>query len=101
MGRIIFAEKTMATITRAEALNEMEVKETATQKQKVFSISFYKENGEIVFLPRAISCGLRINMKQHRKRGVIAVDEKGKRFGHVYSVCIDNMREFNGLQVKI
>lgn len=91
----------METITRAEALHEMEVKETSKQKRKVFSISFYKNNGEIVFLPRAITSGLRMNMKENRKRGVIAVDKEGKRFGHVYPVCIDNIREFNGKRIKI
>ena len=91
----------METITRAEVLQEMEVKETSNQNRKVFAISFYKENGEIVFLPRAIATGLRMNMKANRKRGVVAVDNNGKRFGHVYPVSIDNIREFNGKRVKI
>jgi len=91
----------MATIARAEVLQEMEVRETSTQQLKPFSISFYKENGELVFLPRAIQCGLRFNMKEHRKRGVVQVDKNGKRIGHVYPVCIDNIREFNNQQVKI
>ena len=91
----------METITRAEVLHEMEVKETATQKHKVFSISFYKKDGELVFLPRAVVCGLCMNMHENRMRGVIAIDKEGKHFGHVYPVCIDNIREFNGKRVKI
>jgi len=91
----------METITRAEVLSEIELKETAAQKQKVFSISFYKKNGELVFLPRAVACGLSMNMHKNRMRGVIAIDTDGNRYGHAYPVCIDNIREFNGKQVKI
>jgi hypothetical protein len=91
----------MATITRAEVLQAMELKETATQKVMPFAISFYKADGTLVFLPRAIQCGLRMDMHKNRKRGVMAVDADGKRFGHPYPICIDNIREFNGQQVKI
>jgi predicted metal-dependent enzyme (double-stranded beta helix superfamily) len=91
----------METITRAEVLQELEIKETATQKLKVFAISFYKKDGELVFLPRAASCGLAMNMHKHRMRGIIAIDTEGNRYGHVYPVCIDNIREFNAKQVKI
>jgi len=91
----------METITRAEVLSEIEVKETASQKQKVFAISFYKKNGELVFLPRAVACGLSMNMYKNRMRGIIAVDSNGFKYGHVYPVCIDNIREFNNKKVKI
>ena len=91
----------MTTITRAEVLHEMEFKETVTLKQNVFSISFYKKDGELVFLPRAVASGLRMNMKQNRMRGVSAIDQEGKKYGHVYPVCIDNIREFNNKRVKI
>jgi hypothetical protein len=34
-------------------------------------------------------------------RGVQPVDATGKKYGHVYPVNIDNIREFNGVRVKI
>lgn len=89
------------TITRADVLSAMEIKETATGKPRYFAIQFYKKNGELVTLPRARSCGLRMNMTGHRTRGVQQVDEFGNSVGHIYPVCIDNIRTFNNLRVKI
>lgn len=89
------------TVRRADVLTEMEIKETITGRGKQFSIQFYKKNGELVFLPRAVSRGLRANMSSNRLRGVQAVDETGNGIGHIYPVCIDNIRMFNNLRVRI
>ena len=91
----------MNTVPRAQVLQDMEIKETANKKRLFFSIQFYKENGELVTLPRAHTCGLTYDMKSKRKRGVQPVDVEGNKSGHVYPVCIDNIREFNGIKVKI
>lgn len=88
-------------IKRAQVLREMEIKETPTGKQVTFSIMFVKKNGEVVFIPRAVSTGLRINMKSNRFRGVVAIDENGNNTSHVYPVHIDNILEFNQNQVKL
>lgn len=79
----------------------MEIKETPTGKQVTFSIMFIKKNGEVVFLPRAVATGLRINMKSKRFRGVVAIDKNGDNISHVYPVHIDNILEFNSNQVKL
>ena len=89
------------TITRADVLSEMEVRETAGQRPRHFAIQFYKKNGELVTLTRARSCGLRMNMTDNRTRGVQQVDDHGNAVGHIYPVRIDNIRTFNGLRVKI
>ncbi|MCX6231151.1 MAG: hypothetical protein NTZ33_06365 [Bacteroidetes bacterium] len=82
-------------------LREFDVKETPEGKQIFFSIGFVKINGELVFLPRAVACGLPFNLKQNRMRGVVAVDAKGDKIGHVYSVRIDNIVAWNGKKVFI
>ena len=89
------------SIRRTDVLSEMEIRETATGKPRYFAIQFYKKNGELVTLPRARSCGLRMNMSDNRTRGVQQVDDHGNAIGHIYPVCIDNIRTFNNLRVKI
>ena len=89
------------TIRRTDVLAKMEIHETATGHSKYFAIQFYKQNGEVVTLTRARSCGLRMNMTENRTRGVQQVDEFGNTVGHIYPVCIDNIRTFNGQRVKI
>jgi predicted metal-dependent enzyme (double-stranded beta helix superfamily) len=88
-------------IRRNEALREYDIKEAPDGKQVVFSIKFIKKNGELVFLPRAVAAGLSFNMKDHRMRGVIAVDARGDKIGHVYPVNIDLITEWNGNKVVL
>jgi len=87
------------TIRRVIALKEYDVKETASGRQAVFSIRFVKKDGEIVFLPMAVACGLRFNARINRMRGVQPVDAKCNPVGHVYPVLIDNIVEWNGKKV--
>ena len=89
------------TIRRTDVLAQMEIHETASGRSNFFAIQFYKKNGELVTLTRARSCGLRMNMTDNRTRGVQQVDEFGNTVGHIYPVCIDNIRTFNGQRVKI
>ena len=89
----------METIKRSQALREMEIKETPNGKQITFSIKFEKKDGEIVFLPKAIITGLRMNMKANMMRGVMPVDEQFNKTGHIYPVHIDNIYEINGKKV--
>ncbi len=86
---------------RADVLVEMETRETADGRSRYYSIQFYKKNGELVTLTRARSCGLRMNMTDNRTRGVQQVDDHGNAVGHIYPVCIDNIRMFNNMRVKI
>jgi len=89
------------TIKRADVLSEMDMNESSSGRRKYFSIQFYKSDGEVVTLPRAKSCGLRMDMKTNRKRGVQQVDEYGNAVGHIYPVNIDNIRMFNNKIVNI
>ena len=91
----------VATIKRREVLKEMETTETRGFKLNTFSIQFYKKDGELVSLIRAKTTGLQANMTINRLRGVQAVDSKGNAIGHIYPVCIDNIRMFNSKKVYI
>ena len=86
-------------IRRNLMLREYDVKETPAGKQTVFSIKFIKTNGEIVFMPRAVACGITANMSKNSLRGVLSVDATWKKIGHPTPVCIDAIIEWNGMEV--
>jgi len=88
-------------IRRNYALREYDIKETPDGKQVVFSIKFIKKDGEAVFLPRAVACGLPYSLKINRLRGVVAIDKRGDKIGHVYPVSIDLIIEWNGKTVVL
>ncbi|MEG0796421.1 MAG: hypothetical protein RR397_07980 [Odoribacter sp.] len=90
------------TIRRRTVLQELDIKENPrTGDQIVFSIQFDKLNGERVFYPRAVSCGLNMNLSTNRMRGVVAVDKRGDAIGHPVPVGIDRIIRFNGLEVSL
>jgi hypothetical protein len=92
----------MATkIRRADALREMETREKSSGRAACFSVQFYLKNGELVSFPRAVMRGLKADMKRNRLRGIQPVDSEGNPIGHIHAVSIDNLREFNGMQVVI
>ena len=86
-------------IRRADFLREYDIKETPQGKPVTFSIKFISKSGENIFLPRAIACGLKYNLSLNRHRGVMPVDAKGEKNGHVYPVLIDNVIEWNNNRV--
>ena len=99
-----FVQKNYAmdnSIRRNYALREYDIKETPQGRQQVFSIKFLKKNGELVFLPKAVASGLKMNMKENRMRGVVAIDDKGDKIGHIYPVNIDLIMEWNGKQIVL
>lgn len=77
-------------------LREYDLKETPAGKQTVFSIKFVKQNGEVVFMPRAVASGLTANMSKNRLRGVVPIDLKGDKISHPTPVNIDAIIEWNG-----
>jgi hypothetical protein len=89
------------TIRRNLALREYDTKETSDGKQVVFSIKFVKKNGELVFIPRAVACGLNMNMKNNRTRGVLPIDTDGNKTGHPTPVNIDSIIEWNSKKVVL
>lgn len=97
---LIFENKNMAgKIKRNLMLREYDIKHTPDGKQTVFSIRFVKSNGEIVFLPRAVACGLTANMSKNRIRGIVPVDSSLNKISHPVSVSIDAILEWNGMEV--
>jgi len=86
-------------IRRNLALKEYDIKETPQGRQTIFSIKFIKNDGEIVFVPPAVACGLSCNLKKNRLRGVMPVDQDGNRTGHPYPVSIDAIIEWNGNKI--
>ncbi|HAQ20100.1 MAG TPA: hypothetical protein DCR40_12850 [Prolixibacteraceae bacterium] len=91
----------METIRRNLVLKELEIKETPQGKQIVFSIKFVKKDGELIFMPRAVATGLKMNIKENRMRGVLPVDENENACGHVTPVSIDSLIEYNGIKVRM
>jgi hypothetical protein len=90
-----------ATIRRNLLLKEYDIKELPTGKQPVFSLKFVKNNGELVFMHRAVACGLSQNMITNRLRGFIAVDAANDGIGHPTPVNIDAIIEWNGMRVQL
>ena len=92
-------------IRRADALREMETREKANGKASHFSLQFYLKNGkevtEYLAVEGSIMRGLKADMKRNRLRGIQPVDSEGNPIGHIHAVSIDNLREFNGMQVVI
>ena len=80
-------------------LREYDVKSTPKGDQVIFSIKFIKKNGELVFMPRAVACGLSANMAKNRIRGVLPVESGGESIGHPTPVSIDAITEWNGREV--
>ena len=88
-------------IRRNLALKQYEVNETPNGKQVTFSVKFVKKDGELVFMPRAVAAGLKMNMKENRMRGMLPVDANGTACGHVTPVHIDGLIEWNGMKVRM
>lgn len=87
-------------IRRRLVLQEMDVKVIpGTDRQAQFSIQFDQKDGTRVYFPRAVSCGLKMDMKANRVRGVLPVDMFGERMGHPVPVGIDRIVRFNGREV--
>ncbi len=82
-------------------LREFDIKEQPNGKQTVFSLAFIKTNGERVFMPRAVACGLKQNMSQNRLRGVLPVDTQGNGIGHPTPVSIDAIVQWNNMEVVL
>ena len=89
------------TIRRNLVLKEYEIIETSDGRQITFSIKFVKKNGELVFIPRAVATGLKMNMKDNRMRGVLPVDSDNNSIGHITPVHIDGIVQWNGKKVKM
>jgi len=89
------------TIRRSLVLQEYDIKETPQGEQTTFSIRFVKKNGEMVFIPKAVACGLPFNMKENRMRGVLPVDAEGNSTGHPTPVHIDAIVEWNHKKVVL
>ena len=80
-------------------LREYDIKENGLGQQKTFSIKFIKTNGEVVFFPLAVACGLSANMSANRIRGVLPVDARRDKIGHPTPVSIDAIIEWNDMEV--
>lgn len=87
------------TIKLSVVLRELDVKLRPDGNPKTFAIKFVKKNGELVYYHRAISTGLKMNMKANAMRGVRLVDRQFNGIDHITPVYIWSIVEFNGLRV--
>lgn len=90
----------MECITRSEVLKIMEEKEVGGKTQ-FFSIEFYTKNGEIRYIAKARSCGLKEWDTKNRMRNIKEVDERGNDSSHPIAISIDMIRKFNERRVRI
>ena len=88
-------------IRRNLVLKALDVKTNPDGSLNSFSMVFITKTGERVFLPRAIATGLPFSLKVNRMRGIMPIDAKGEKTGHPYPVSIDNMLEFNSMEVVL
>lgn len=86
---------------RHEVLKQLNVKETPDGKPLAFSIKFRSKKGELIFVPAAIACGLRMDMKKNRMRGIQPVGRDFSPAGHPIPMSIDLIVEFNGKKVYL
>lgn len=86
-------------IRRNLMLREYDIKEKPDGSPVVCSLKFVKKNGELVFMPRAVACGLSQNMKKNRLRGFLPVDANNHKIGHPTPVNINAIMEWNGKKV--
>ncbi len=89
------------SIPLSVVLRELDEKILPGGNPKTFSIKFVKKNGELVFLHRAISTGLNMNMKKNAMRGVRLVDRDFNGIDHITPVLIWSIVEFNGMRVVL
>lgn len=89
------------TIRRNLVLKQIDAAEDPFGRKITFAIRFTKKDGELVFMPKAQSCGLKFSMKDNHMRGIQAIDDKGAPIGHPTPVHIDALIEFNGLKVRM
>lgn len=82
-------------------LKALDIKESPEGSVITFSIVFIKKDGERVFVPRGVSVGLPYSLVANRMRGVLPIDANGEKVGHVYPVSIDNILEYNSLEVVL
>ncbi len=85
----------MEAIKLSTVLSELDEKVLPDGSQKTFSIKFIKKNGEIVYYPRCVSCGLNMNLKSNAMRGVRLVDRNMDPLDHHTPVYIWSILEFN------
>lgn len=87
------------SIRRNLVLKELDIKESPDGTQKTFSVRFITQEGESVFIPVAVSCGVAGDMKANRMRGFQSVDDDLEPIGHPYPVLIDNIVEYENKTV--
>jgi hypothetical protein len=83
------------TIKRSEALREMDIREDTFGHRRSYSITFVTKSGELKSFSNATSCGLRMDMKSNRMRGVQQLDLSGNKIGTPIAVSIDAMVSYN------
>ncbi|NQT78052.1 MAG: hypothetical protein HQ565_10080 [Bacteroidetes bacterium] len=86
----------MEAIKLSTVLAQLDEKVLPDGSQKTFSIKFIKKNGELVYYPRCVSCGLNMNLKANAMRGVRLVDRNFDPLDHHTPVYIWSILEFNG-----
>lgn len=88
-------------IRRNLVLKQIDASEDPFGRKLTFSLKFVKKDGELVYMPKAQSCGLKFSMKNNHMRGIQPVDDQGNPAGHPTPVHIDGLIEFNGMTIRM
>lgn len=91
----------MYGMKRHEVLRQLDIKETVDGKAVPFSVKFRSKGGELIFIPAGVACGLRMDMRKNRMRGVQPVGKDLVPVGHPTPMSIDRIVEFNGKRVYL
>ena len=87
-------------IRRNLMLKELDIKWLPPgNKRHTFSIKYVDKNGYLYFIPRAYACGLRMNMKANRMRGIQPCCDTDIPEGHPIPVGIDRIVQYNQMEV--
>lgn len=86
-------------IRRNLMLKELDIKWLPDGKKRIFSIKFVDKTGKLRFVPQAYACGLNMDMKKNRVRGIQPCCSSGRAEGHPIPVGIDRIVQYNLMEV--
>lgn len=86
-------------IRRNLMLKELDIKWLPNGNRMIFNIKFIDLSGQLHFFPLAVCRGLPWDVKKARQRGIQPCKENGDLLDHVYPVGIDNITQYNGMEV--
>lgn len=91
------------SIQRAEALREMALRETGDGRRNIFSLRVVTLKGESKWFAHCYQTGKSDPQREldQRRRNIQPCDAQGNPTGHMVSISIDLITEYNGRRVHL